>query len=105
MTAAMVSLLVTVLLYFAAKPLMLMILARFILQGETYEDFLRQLLRSVYTISITVLGAWLVFGNAATYFILYSTFCLLILLRFDFDDAEKDYQDTRNQMLRIKEDL
>lgn len=101
MTVVLVQLVICLALYWLSKPVALNILARMMVVNDTYEGFLRTVLRSVYLSIAVVFGVWLIFGNAAQYVIAFNTFCLLTLIRFDFNDAEEDYKEVRKQIIEI----
>jgi uncharacterized membrane protein len=101
MTAIFVQLGICLALYWLSKPVALNVLSKIMVANETYEDFLRSLLKVVYSSMAVVFCMWFLFGDAAQLVIAFNTFCLLTLIRFDFDDAEEGYKETRKQIIKI----
>jgi hypothetical protein len=76
-------------------------ISRAIVLNETHDKFLRHVLRFVYACSASVVLVWLVFGSAASYFIVFSTFCLLVLLQFDLEDEDGGYLEARKSLMNM----
>lgn len=99
MTAIFVQLGICLALYWLSKPVAFNILAKMMVANDSYEGFLRSLLKAIYSSIAVVFFIWFLFGDAAQLVIAFNTFCLLTLIRFDFVDAEEGYTETRNKII------
>lgn len=79
-----------------AKELAITLVAAMIIRLDDFDNFIECLLQLIYSKTIVVFLAWLVFGNASLFVSAFALSMVMTFLLIDFEDIEERFDELKN---------